>query len=58
MDSVFSEASSVEISKLLILVPQGAEYQAVVGITQNNPHFPTLPLFLAAFLDLLSDGQF
>jgi nucleoside phosphorylase len=42
MDSVFSEASSVEISKLLVLVPQGAEYQAVVGAIKNIPHPPVI----------------
>ena len=42
MDSVFSEASSVEISKLLILAPQGAEYQAVVGAIKNIPHPPVI----------------
>jgi hypothetical protein len=42
MDSVFSEVSSVEISKLLILVPQGAEYQAVVGAIKNIPHPPVI----------------
>jgi nucleoside phosphorylase len=42
MDSVFPEVSSVEISKLLILVPQGAEYQAVVGAIKNIPHPPVI----------------
>jgi len=42
MDLVFSEASSVEISNLLILVPQGAEYQAVVGAIKNIPHAPVI----------------
>lgn len=42
MDLVFSEAPSVEISRLLILVPQGAEYQAVVGAIKNNPHSPVI----------------
>jgi hypothetical protein len=42
MDLVFSEVSSVEISKLLILVPQGAEYQAVVGAIKNIPHPPVI----------------
>jgi nucleoside phosphorylase len=42
MDLVFPEVSSVEISKLLILVPQGAEYQAVVGAIKNIPHPPVI----------------
>jgi nucleoside phosphorylase len=42
MDLVFSEAPSVQISRLLILVPQGAEYQAVVGAIKNNPHSPVI----------------
>ncbi|PZV21304.1 MAG: phosphorylase [Snowella sp.] len=42
MDLVFSEAPSVQISRLLILVPQGAEYQAIVGVIKNNPHSPVI----------------
>jgi hypothetical protein len=42
MDLVFSEAPSVQISRLLILVPQGAEYQAVLGAIKNNPHSPVI----------------
>lgn len=42
MDLVFPEVSSIEISKLLILVPQGAEYQAVVGAIKNIPHPPVI----------------
>jgi nucleoside phosphorylase len=42
MDLVFSEVPSVEISRLLILVPQGAEYQAVLGAIKNNPHSPVI----------------
>jgi nucleoside phosphorylase len=42
MDSVFSEASRVEISKLLILAPQGAEYQAVVGAIKKIAHSPVI----------------
>ncbi len=42
MDLVFSEAPSVEISRLLILVPQGAEYQAVVGAIKNKTYSPVI----------------
>ena len=42
MDLVFSEAPSVEMSRLLILVPEGAEYQAVVRAIKNNSHSPVI----------------
>lgn len=42
MDSVLPQAQCIEMSRLLILVPQGAEYHAVLGITKNNPHLPVI----------------
>ncbi|MFM7574973.1 MAG: hypothetical protein ACKO4S_17885 [Snowella sp.] len=60
MDLVFSEAPSVEISRLLILVPQGAEYQAVVGAIKNNPHSPVIlaiPVGKLAVTHYLQDWQ-
>ena len=44
MDSVFSEAQRVEMSRLLILVPQGAEYQTILRAIRNNLHPPVLLL--------------
>jgi hypothetical protein len=42
MDSVLPQAHSVENIKLLILVPQGAEYQAVLEAIRNIAHYPVI----------------
>jgi hypothetical protein len=42
MDSVFLQDQNIEISQLLILVPQEAEYQAILRAIRNNPHPPVL----------------
>jgi hypothetical protein len=42
MDSVFLQDQNIEISQLLILVPQGAEYQAVLGAIKKIAHSPVI----------------
>ena len=42
MDSVLPQAQNIEIRRLLILAPQGAEYQAVLRVIKNNPHSPVV----------------
>ena len=42
MDSVFLQDQNIEISQLLILVPQGAEYQAVLAAIKKIAHPPVI----------------
>jgi nucleoside phosphorylase len=42
MDSVFLRDQNIEISQLLILVPQGAEYQAVLAAIKKIAHPPVI----------------
>jgi len=42
MDSVFLQDQNIEISQLLILVPQGAEYQAVLATIKKIAHSPVI----------------
>jgi hypothetical protein len=42
MDSVFLRDQNIEISQLLILVPQGAEYQAVLATIKKIAHSPVI----------------
>jgi hypothetical protein len=51
MDSVFLQDQNIEISQLLILVPQGAEYQAVLAAIKNNPHPPAMEISYFCNLD-------
>ena len=42
MDSVFLQDQNIEISQLLILVPQGAEYQTVLAAIKKFAHSPVI----------------
>jgi nucleoside phosphorylase len=42
MDSVFLQDQNIEISQLLILVPQGAEYQAILAAIKKIAHSPVI----------------
>jgi nucleoside phosphorylase len=42
MDSVFLQDQKIEISQLLILVPQGAEYQAILAAIKKIAHSPVI----------------
>ena len=42
MDLTFPDTPKIEISKLLILVPQGAEYQAILQGIRNIPNPPSI----------------
>lgn len=60
MNAVFLKNQNIEISQLLILVPQGAEYQAVVGAIKNNLHSPivlSIPVGNLAVMKYLQDWR-
>jgi nucleoside phosphorylase len=42
MDSVFLQDQNIEISQLLVLVPQGAEYQAILAAIKKIAHSPVI----------------